>query len=99
MTTKDYPAQNINSARVEECWRERKNCIKDKNPQLFEIVCVACSTRLDLLRKGEGSCSPVGRLAFETEREEETGLTHAGLQPLQLIDVAPSNHTFPSWLC
>lgn len=73
----------------------KKNCVKDKNPQLFEIGCVAGSMRLDLLGKGEGSCSPAGRLAFETEREEETGLTHAGRQPLQLNDVAPSNHTFP----
>lgn len=95
MTTKDHPAQNVNSARVGECWLERKNNVKGKNLQVFEKGCVAGSMRLDLLGKGEGSCSPAGRLAFETEREEETGLTHAGQQPLQLNDVAPSNHNFP----
>lgn len=47
--------------------------------------------RLDLLRRGVGSCSPAGKLTFKAKQEEEIGLAHAGLQPLELNYVVHSN--------
>lgn len=45
-----------------------------------------------------GSRTPAGRLALKAGLEEETGLAHAGLQPLELSYVVHSNHTFFSLL-